>query len=238
MNILRFGGGVQTTALAILVAQGKVKVDAVVFADTGAEKPETYWYIEAYIKPLFKEAGIPFTIVPGTQQGRNLPQQCEKYRAIPSVVKGFRWCTAKHKVVPMDKVTPKGAVRLIGFSIDEIERSKSIKGEAAYPLAEMNLTGADCRQIITSYGWPVPVKSSCFFCPFQRWPEWNWLKSRHPELMDKALAMEARFYDRRPDLRETRGLFGGAPLWKYAQGIQMEMPILKEYSCWSGACGH
>ena len=41
-TIMSFGAGVQTTTLAILVAQGKVKCDAVVFADTKGEKPETY----------------------------------------------------------------------------------------------------------------------------------------------------------------------------------------------------
>jgi 3'-phosphoadenosine 5'-phosphosulfate sulfotransferase (PAPS reductase)/FAD synthetase len=63
LRILSFGGGVQTTALAILVAQGKVKADAVVFADTGAERPGTYDYMNSYTKPLLKESGVEFVTV-------------------------------------------------------------------------------------------------------------------------------------------------------------------------------
>ena len=58
-RILSFGGGLQTTALAIMVAKGELEVDEVIFADTGAEKPETYWYMENYTKPMLEEVGIP-----------------------------------------------------------------------------------------------------------------------------------------------------------------------------------
>ncbi len=240
MNILSFGGGVQTTALAILASQGQVKVDAAIFADPGGEKPETYWYMEAYIKPLFEEVGIPFKIIGGRKDGRNLVEHCHHFRVIPSVVPKWRWCTASFKAVPIVKAIAADAMMLIGFSSDEAKRAENARlaERKRYPLIELNLTGADCRNIISSYGWPIPVKSSCIFCPLQHWSEWNWLKAKHPEVIEKDLAIEARFYERRPDLRETRGLFGGAPLWKYVQGVQMEMPLLNEYSCWSGACGH
>ncbi len=69
-TILSFGGGLQTTTLAILVAQGKVKIDYAIFADTGCEKPETYDYLEDYTKPLFESIGIPFY---GIRKRRNTP---------------------------------------------------------------------------------------------------------------------------------------------------------------------
>ena len=62
MKILSFGAGIQTTAIAVLIKQGKITVDMAVFADTGGEKPETYWYIENYIKELFQSMNIPFVI--------------------------------------------------------------------------------------------------------------------------------------------------------------------------------
>lgn len=234
-KILSFGGGVQTTALAILAAKHEVEVDAAIFADPGGEKPETYWYIEAYIKPLFKEAGIPFEIVKNERKSYqpDLYGYLYRLRDIPSV-QGKRECSWNFKRLVIQRHTSRDSEILLGFSFDEQARLK----EDTYPLVDLKLTGADCHRIISDYGWPVPVKSSCFFCPFQRWTEWNWFKIYHPELIEKSVALEARFYERKPHYRETVGLFGGAPLWKYAQGIQMEMPILKEYSCWSGACGH
>jgi len=236
-RILSFGGGLQTTAMAIMIASGKLEVDEIVFADTGAEKPETYWYIESYIKPLFEEIQIPFHIIPGVDPTakvkRNIIEHCYHYKAIPSVK--MRWCTPQFKTRALE-LYAQDRIMLIGFSADETHRKQ--RDNRLYPLIELNITSGDCRRIISDYGYPIPVKSSCFICPFQRWSEWNWLKGQHPELIDEALAMERRFYEKRPDLKETVGLFGGKPLWKWKQGIQMEMPILNEYSCWSGHCGH
>ena len=62
-TFLSFGAGVQTTAMLILVSKGEIEVDAVIFADTGAEHPETYGYIEKYDKPLCEKIGIPFMTV-------------------------------------------------------------------------------------------------------------------------------------------------------------------------------
>lgn len=236
MNILSFGGGVQTTALAILAAQGKVKVDAAIFADPGAEKPETYWYIEHYIKPLFKEAGIPFETITGELHGQSLYDYCFSRRLIPSLMN--RWCSDKFKRRVIHNRYPQDGL-LIGFSYDETNRAgRANNPQLVYPLIERGITSTDCRAIISNYGWPMPVKSACYFCVYARWQEWNWLKTTHPELVEKAVVLEANYHIRRPDLKETCGLFGGTPLWKFAQGIQSEMPILQEYSCWSGHCGH
>ena len=62
-TFLSFGAGVQTTAMLILIAKGEIEADAVIFADTGAEHPETYEYIENYDKPLCEKVGIPFMTV-------------------------------------------------------------------------------------------------------------------------------------------------------------------------------
>ena len=58
-KILACGAGLQTTALVILIAERKLEVDAVVFADTGGEKPETYFYLDNYIKPLLSSVQVP-----------------------------------------------------------------------------------------------------------------------------------------------------------------------------------
>ncbi|MGC8646500.1 MAG: hypothetical protein ACP5T9_03085 [Thermoplasmata archaeon] len=34
------------------------------------------------------------------------------------------------------------------------------------------------------------MKSSCFFCPFQTRREWYWLRYAHPDLWQKAIALE------------------------------------------------
>ena len=235
-RILSFGAGVQTTALAILLAQGKIEVDEVVFADTGAEKPETYWYMEAYTIPLFRGSRIPFTIV--KQTPLNLVELCRSKKLIPSIIK--RWCSDKAKQTPIRRYIGKEAISIIGFSSDEINRAdrSTNKATKSFPLIDMGISVYDCHRIISDYGWPMPLKSSCYFCPFQRWSEWNCMKIHHTELIQACVDMEMNYYERRPNSRHTVGLFGGKPLWMWAEGIQMEWEFPGEYSCWSGDCGH
>ena len=239
-RILSFGGGLQTTALAIMVAQGQVEVDAVVFADTGGEKPETYWYIEEYIKPLFIEAGVPYYTVTNPEDshyGISLYDYFWRYRNIPAL-KG-RLCSNHFKARPITKFVGKGAVQMIGFSAEEQHRAENPVHEGqSFPLIELGMTGLDCHRLIGDFGWPIPLKSSCFFCVFQRVWQWNWLKRVHPDLFQRAVALEANLYDRKPQIREKFGLMGGRPLWKYAAGVQPEFYLPVEDSCYSGYCSH
>ena len=232
---LSFGGGLQTTAIVTLMAKGEVVVDEVVFADTGVEKPETYWYIEEYIKPLLQVLQVPFITVKsylGT-----LYEHCWEKKIIPSIHN--RWCTDKFKVRPIEKYLKREGIVLIGFSADEVKRSeKPSRMTREFPLIERGLSSADCARIISDSGWPVPLRSSCYICVFNPYPEWNWLKNNHPDLIDKALALEQRQYERYPQLRYTYGLLRGIPLWKIKNGLQPEMIIPGEYSCWSGYCSH
>lgn len=240
-RILSFGGGLQTTAMAVLVAQGKLQIDEAVFADTGAEKPETYWYMENYIQPIFAEANIPFRFV------RNELPSCQpdlygwlwKYGQIPPI-RGKRLCSVKFKTETIERhLKPQLYETLIGFSLDETTRaikSDKIKPKI-YPLIDMEMTAQDCHILIVNYGLPTPLKSSCYFCPFQHPTEWNWLKNNHQDLFEQALELEAHYHKRRPDMIDF-GLVRGVPLWKMKNGLQPEMFADIGYTCWSGHCGH
>ena len=62
-RFLSYGAGMQTFALLVMAEQGEIQIDEVVFADTGAEHPETYEHIEKVAKPICERIGIPFTTV-------------------------------------------------------------------------------------------------------------------------------------------------------------------------------
>ena len=59
-----------------------------------------------------------------------------------------------------------------------------------YPLIDRKLKRADCIRVIQDAGLPVPVKSGCFFCPFNSQERWKWLYEEHPDLFGRAVALE------------------------------------------------
>lgn len=57
--VLSLGTGVQSSALAVLAATGKVspRPEATMFADTFCEWPETYEFLTTYLRPWLEEHG-------------------------------------------------------------------------------------------------------------------------------------------------------------------------------------
>jgi hypothetical protein len=60
-----------------------------------------------------------------------------------------------------------------------------------YPLVDWGMDRAACERSIRDAGLPVPMKSSCWFCPASKKHEIVWLREHHPELLERALAIEA-----------------------------------------------
>jgi hypothetical protein len=59
-----------------------------------------------------------------------------------------------------------------------------------YPLLDWGLDREACKRIIAAAGLPVPLKSSCFFCPAMKKAEIVWLQEHHPDLLRRALRIE------------------------------------------------
>lgn len=56
MNIVSFGGGTNSTAMIIGMHLRKIPIDLIIFADTGAEQPHTYEFIDVFNEWLQKRA--------------------------------------------------------------------------------------------------------------------------------------------------------------------------------------
>lgn len=92
-------------------------------------------------------------------------------------------------------------LKLIGYDSGKADLRRSKKAitadadfDYAYPLQTLGWTRAECVAAIVEHLGPsfVPVKSACFFCPAsQKW-ELYWLAANHPELFERALALERR----------------------------------------------
>lgn len=221
MRILSFGGGTQTSALAVMLARGELgTVDHVVFADTAGETPATYRHV-AVVAEYLARYGHELEVV------RFNGPTLEEYtltRSTPIPIRtatnfGRRQCTNKWKIEPVKRFArARGAEHLnliLGFSYDELYRMKPDRARwitREFPLVERRLTKEDCRRIAASAGLPPAPKSACFYCPLQGLHRWRWLAAEEPELFARAVAMERAINDRRDDGDPAYLSSAGVPL--------------------------
>ena len=71
-TVASYGGGVNSTAMLIGLAERKEVVDLILFSDTGGEKPETYHYVAKMSEWCKKNLGHYITTVSKStkRQGR------------------------------------------------------------------------------------------------------------------------------------------------------------------------
>lgn len=226
--IVSFGAGTNSTAMLIgMVLKGELPPYAILFADTGAERPETYAFIVVFSEWLSKQGYPPITIVrqmrqDGTWEG--LEAECLRRGALPSLAYGYKTCSQKFKIQPQTKWannddTCKAAwkrgekvIKLIGFDADEPWRGEPYEDEKfvnRYPLLEWDWGRDECVKAIEECQLPLPGKSACFFCPNNSPGEINALGQAHPDLLNRALAMEEN-----ADLTTIKGLGRGKFSWR------------------------
>jgi len=67
-HIVAFGGGVDSTAMILGLYESSKRIDLILFADTGGERPETYAHIDNFSKWLV-DKGLPgITVVKRTRK--------------------------------------------------------------------------------------------------------------------------------------------------------------------------
>ncbi len=201
-EILSYGGGIQTIAMCVLVAQGKLpKPDYVIAADTGREMPTTWEYADEIARPLLASVGLELHVaghelatvdlyaanddilIPAYTDTGKLPTFCsDKWKA--RVVRSYA-----RQVLG----TGTDLVNWIGFSMDEVRRCTDDPGRR-YPLIELMLTRADCEYLIEQAGLPLPHKSRCWMCPHQHNAEWREVRA-NPELWRQAVELDAEIRD-------------------------------------------
>lgn len=201
--VAAYGGGTNSTAMLIECAKRGERVDLILFADTGAERPHTYNYIETFSDWL-ESHGLPrIEIVQSPNE--TLEQSCLKLGVLPSLAYGFKTCSQRFKGQPqnvyLNNYEPARAewaegrkvTKLIGYDADEPHRAKDYdddKYSVRYPLLDWDMGRDECIETIKSAGLCQPGKSSCFFCPSMRATEIRQLQANYPDLADRALALE------------------------------------------------
>lgn len=200
--IASYGGGVNSTAMLVGMAEQGERVDLILFADTKGERTQTYEYIGRFNRWL-ESKGFPSIEVVGLAKG--IEEDCLKRKTFPSIAFGFKTCSLRWKLEPQQKYlrkwqpaidawkTGEKVTKLIGYDAGEPNRAKDYSDDkytVRYPLIEWGWGRDECVDAIKRVGLCVPPKSSCFFCPSMKKSEILQLRGEEPGLFDRAVKLE------------------------------------------------
>ncbi len=175
-------GGADSTAM-VLLAHERGEDFEMVFADTGAELPETYWLIPR----LQKYVGKQLTVV---SNGTFFQHLVYHGFLLPSFY--ARWCTNHLKIKPQRQFLVGMNPEAVGVGIRADERRRMdgyAKAEypCDFPLIEAGMDKRNVLAMCRKHGLLSPAydwrsNTSCFCCPFQRLQDWRGLLKHHPDL--------------------------------------------------------
>ena len=227
--IVSYGMGVDSTAMLVKLQRDGIRPDAILFADTGAEKPQTYAYGRDVMTPWLQSVGFPpittVSYLPKNFKNwppyRSLEENCLTNSTLPSLAFGFKSCSQKWKIQPQDKwvaAMPEAQAawfaglkvcKAIGYDAgpkDIRRRNHAGSLEDArfsyrYPLIEWGWDRARCQREIAAAGLDVPDKSACYFCPATQPEE---LHAMPAHLLRRIIVIESRA---KPKLDRVEGLW-------------------------------
>lgn len=191
--ILSFGGGLNSTALLVFLVNHNSPLDEVIFADTGGEVPETYSHLKM-IDEYLSGHDVPFKIV--RSKNGTLYDCCTRRKVIPSQI--WRWSTRDYKITPIHAYYRSLNAHIhqyLGIAYEERDRMKESGVPYVtnvFPLVDNKLSRQDCVDIImlADTDMPMPVRSGCFFCPFNSLSRWTEIFEQHKDLYLKARTLE------------------------------------------------
>lgn len=244
--IWSYGGGTQSIAMAVLIAQGRLpKPDRIVIADTGYEFRATWDYTEQYVQPMLASAGLRVEVAPHSlskvdlyshkgellipaydaQSGSKLPTFCSS-----------EWKTlVVRRYIGGYEANKDGVVMWIGMSLDEMGRLKASRLDWCrnhWPLCfDVKMTRAECRDLVLRAGLPLPIKSRCKMCPHQQDDEWLEV-ANEPEEWAEAVRIDEQIYASH-GVRLHRSLLPLAEVTLTPRGKDTADPL---FDCQSGFC--
>ena len=197
LKVISLGMGVQSTALYLMSSMGyKVpRADYAVFADPQAEHYKTYDMLKWLLQWQKDNDGIEIIV----NRDRNIYEEQlktnpDKHIRVPQIPVhtaptgiALRQCTYEYKIMPvvqsiraLHKLKPRQRMKptetWLGISTDEIERMKESQLyniKYFYPLIYHRISRNDCIEFFKDNNFPVPVKSSCVFCPYHSNKFWK-----------------------------------------------------------------
>ncbi|MBP8125782.1 MAG: hypothetical protein KAZ26_24245 [Caldilineaceae bacterium] len=218
MKIISLGWGVQSWVLAAMSALDELpKVDFAIHSDTTWERSATYDFAQQWT-PWLERRGVKVITVGN-------PEQAERVYTNKTDIPAFtldgeggrgqlrRQCTSRWKIQPMRRLISEellarglnkdaGVVeQWLGITLDEWHRAKDSDVQYIthkFPLLDLKMTRADCAGWLQKHDLPMPIKSSCTFCPYHSVGAWEQLKRDGGKDWAEAVEIDAKIRDARP----------------------------------------
>ncbi|MCP4540636.1 MAG: hypothetical protein GY832_26155 [Chloroflexi bacterium] len=222
ITAISLGWGVQSFALAAMSALDTLPpVDAVIHADTTHERSETYKFAARWT-PWLEAQGLNVITTSDKKATRHPLDPNTKQTHVPLYTlspqgkhgQTRRSCTQRWKIAPMRRVisallqergmkkAPGAVIKWLGITLDEVQRARKsdVKYvELQYPFLTMfdkPMRRSDVVDWLIEHDLEVPVKSSCYFCPYHNMATWREIQAG-PD-WKKALAVDEIIRHKRP----------------------------------------
>ena len=203
-HIVSFSGGKDSTAMLLIMLEKGMRVDEIIFLDTGKEFPAMYKHIEQ-VKDYIGQ-GVTVVYPPKTFEYYMFDHV--RVKGAWKGIKGYgwpdslrRWCTGFLKRDPYMKHIKKlgDVIEYQGIALDEREREQSNAGRnIKYPLIEWKMTEKEALEYCYSKGFTWDglyerfKRVSCWCCPLKSLPELKSLWKFYPELWEELKDMDRR----------------------------------------------
>lgn len=211
-NIIALGGGRQSLYMTemILAENPQIRIDGIIFSDTGDEPSGVYeqinkWserWFQLYKKSVIKvSAGTISTDIADYLDGIKKRASAVPLRTAPNGGMLWRQCTNDYKIRPLKRTARKimkayGKKRvnlMLGIALDEIERMKPSPVKYIRHLYPLIAWQKSTNEIVKWYaykGFGKVHKSSCTFCPYHSNKHWAEMKAENGIDWHQAVAFD------------------------------------------------
>jgi hypothetical protein len=209
------GGGVDSTAIAVLICQKELPPpDYAWIVDVGYEPRTTWDYVERVLQPKLAEVGVTLHVLKTSDYTNNdlvrggFPTIPAYRRAESGTIQKLHvHCSNEWKALVARRwLRAQGVTaceQWIGISADETRRVRESDRawiRIRYPLIGRGLTRSDCMYLIGQAGWPQPERTSCYLCPHRSQGDWRRLAARNPADFSRAVEAEREMQKTHPDV--------------------------------------